>query len=180
MKTMITHTLGLCLGIAALLPDPSCAAELEHEFAGTRKCSICHRQAKQGNQYGIWQDSKHAQAFETLGSEKAKAIATCMGIDAPQASGKCLKCHSTAYYYSEAPATEKVAPEEGVTCESCHGPGKDYMRMSTMRDLAAAVAAGLILPDADSCLQCHNEESPTYKPFEFDAQWKKIEHPVPK
>jgi hypothetical protein len=91
-----------------------------------------------------------------------------------------LKCHATAYNFSEAKVTESVPVEEGVSCESCHGPGKDYMKKSVMEDKDAAIEAGLVIPDEQTCKKCHNEESPNYKPFDFAARWEEIKHPVPK
>jgi hypothetical protein len=44
---------------------------------------------------------------------------------------------------------------KGLDCEGCHGNGADYWRASVMKDRAAAVAAGLVLPDAASCRRCH-------------------------
>ena len=30
-----------------------------------------------------------------------------------------------------------------------------------------------------ACARCHNEESPTFKGFEFEERWAEIAHPVP-
>lgn len=150
-----------------------------HEFAGAQKCSICHKKPEQGEQFRIWQESKHAKAFETLGTPEAKKFAAERGVEDPQTSGKCLKCHSTAYGFSEEKVTSAIAVEEGVSCESCHGAGKDYMKKSVMEDVEAAQAAGLIIPDESTCLKCHNQESPTFKPFDFNERWEKIKHSVP-
>jgi hypothetical protein len=77
------------------------------------------------------------------------------------------------------------APEfkgEGVNCEACHGPGSDYKKMSTMKDHAQSVAAGLIDYKSEEdikkqCLTCH--ENAHDKPFDFAAAWEKVKHPVP-
>ena len=75
--------------------------------------------------------------------------------------------------------TQAIQPQEGISCETCHGPGKDYMKKSTMEDKDAAKAAGLILPDENTCKKCHNPESPNYKEFDFKTNWEKIKHPIP-
>jgi hypothetical protein len=44
---------------------------------------------------------------------------------------------------------------KGVDCEACHGNGGDYWKATVMRDRAAAVAAGMIVPTVESCRPCH-------------------------
>ncbi len=169
------------LGVFLLLVSTYVLAEdLAHEFTGVKKCSICHKKPEQGEQFGIWEKSLHAKAFETLGTDAAKQAGAARGVQDPQKDGKCLKCHSTAYGFSEAKITDAIAVEEGVSCESCHGPGKDYSKKSVMEDRDQAVAAGLIIPDEKTCVKCHNSESPNYKPFDYKEFWEKIKHPVPK
>lgn len=151
-----------------------------HEFIGAQKCSLCHKKPEQGEQYRIWQESKHAKAFETLGTPEAKVAAEKLGISDPQTSGKCLKCHSTAYWFSESKVSDAIAVEEGVSCESCHGPGKDYFKKSIMEDKNAAIENGLIIPNEATCVKCHNPESPSYKSFNFKERWEQIKHLIPK
>ena len=155
------------------------AMALDHEFAGATKCSMCHKKVEQGEQFRIWQESKHAKAFETLGTPAAKEVAAKFGISDPQTSGKCLKCHATAFWFSEEKVSEAIPVEEGVSCESCHGPGKDYMKKSVMQDRETAVAEGLLIPNEQTCRKCHNEESPVFKPFDYNERWGEIEHSVP-
>jgi len=155
------------------------AEEPSHAFVGVKVCSMCHKKDEQGRQYPIWQESPHAKAFETLGTPEAKKIGEERGIADPQQSGECLQCHSTAYWFGTEKVTEKVPVEEGVSCESCHGPGKDYMKKSVMENKEMAVAAGLIIPNEQTCVKCHNENSPNYKSFDFAEFWPKIEHPIP-
>ena len=155
-------------------------AQSEHEFVGAGKCGMCHKTEDMGGQYQIWQETKHAKAFETLGTPEAKEIAAKSGIDNPQASGKCLKCHSTAYGFSENKVTEAIAVEEGISCETCHGPGRDYMKKSVMQDKEQAQANGLIIPGEEICKKCHNPESPKFKEFDYKERWEKIKHPLTK
>ncbi len=149
-------------------------------YAGTKMCGICHKKEDSGNQLAKWQASPHAKAFETLGTPAAKEVAKKLGIDDPQKSGKCLKCHSTAYNFTEAVATEKIKPEEGVTCESCHGPGNKYKSKSIMESREKSIAAGMIYPATKSCPLCHNEQSPSFKGFDEKKFVEKIAHPNPK
>ena len=169
------------IGCLMMFFVPASPAETaQHEFVGVKKCSMCHKKPERGDQYGIWLKSKHAKAFETLGTPEAKEAGAKRGVTDPQTSGKCLKCHSTAYGFSEAEVTDAIPVEEGVSCESCHGPGKDYMKKSVMEDQSAAIANGLVIPKEETCKKCHNEESPNFKPFNFKDRWEQIKHPVPK
>lgn len=169
----------LLLTVFSILGVRPALAQFEHEFVGAAKCAICHKKPEQGEQFRIWQESKHAKAFETLGTPEAKEQAAKLGIENPQTSGKCLKCHSTAYGFTEAMVTDAIPAEESVSCESCHGPGKDYMKKSVMEDPDAAIEAGLVIPDEKTCQKCHNAEAPTFKGFNFAEYWEKIKHPVP-
>ncbi len=169
----------LTLGMALAISGVALAETPEHEFVGVQKCALCHKKPEQGEQVKIWQETAHAKAFEVLATPAAKETAAKLGIDDPQKSGKCLKCHSTAYYFTEQQLTQAIQPEEGISCESCHGPGKDFMKKSVMEDKDAAKAAGLIIPDESTCKKCHNPESPNYKDFDYKTNWEKIKHPVP-
>ena len=157
-----------------------------------KKCAMCHKKAEKGNQYGVWQTMNHAKAYETLGTDEAKTIAAKLGIENPQASGKCLKCHSTAYFFTEEVQTEEITVENGVSCQSCHGPGADYKKKTIMMDRDASIAAGMIYPAKEkSCTMCHNEESATWNPerytlpdgsktgFDAAQAYEKIKHERP-
>ena len=37
----------------------------------------------------------------------------------------------------------------------------------------------MIIPNEETCIGCHNEESPTYKEFKFDEYSEQIAHPIP-
>ncbi len=167
--------------ILTFLLSLSLEAEYKHAFTGASKCRVCHMSKKKGSQYGVWKESKHANAYLTLTAPEAKAVAgkAGQGGKPPQETPACLKCHVTAW---DAPAEllgSRYSREEGVTCESCHGPGKDYSPIKIMRDQALAVENGLIIPKKEDCLKCHNKESPTYKPFDFDTFWAEIVHDNP-
>ena len=48
-----------------------------------------------------------------------------------------------------------------------------------MKDRAKAIAAGLVQPAPQSCLLCHNKESPSFKGLKYAEMVKKIEHKNP-
>ena len=193
MRQRFVLAVGLMLGAALVSASGSFAAERDAaNYVGPKMCSICHKSEDSGNTYGKWQASPHAKAFELLGTPEAKAAGAKVGVDNPQTSGKCLRCHSTAYNFTESAATEKIKPEDGVTCESCHGPGKKYMAKSTMEDHAKAIEAGLVYPASKSCEMCHNDQNPTWKPdryttkdgkkvgFDYEQAYAQIAHSDPK
>lgn len=167
-------------------------------YVGTKSCGMCHKKEDTGNQLAKWQASPHAKAYEMLASPEAKTVGAKVGVNDPQKSGKCLKCHATAYNFTEdlqvkaaEGSTAKIVVEDGVTCESCHGPGKNYKSKATMEDQKKSIAAGLIYPATTSCTLCHNEQSPTWKAdryttkdgksvgFDAEQAFEKIKHPNP-
>jgi len=175
-KLSLALTLAMSTALTARADDRDPA-----NYVGTKTCGICHKQEASGNQYGIWQNGPHAKAFDVLGTPAAKTMGAKFGVADPQTSGKCLKCHSTAYNFTETIATDRIKPEDAIGCESCHGPGKKYLAKTTMQDRTKAVAAGLVYPADQSCQLCHNDQSPTWTgSFDKDAMVKKIAHPDPK
>jgi Zn finger protein HypA/HybF involved in hydrogenase expression len=178
-------TLGFILSVLAQTGDPA-------KLVSVKKCAMCHKKADKGNQYGKWQSLAHAKAYETLATEEAIAVGAKLGITDPQSSGQCLKCHSTSYYFTEERQTEEVALENGVSCQSCHGPGADYKKKSIMQSREESIANGMVYPAKDkSCTLCHNDTSPTWKPdrytlpsgettgFEVKQAYEKIKHERP-
>jgi hypothetical protein len=150
------------------------------KYVGAVACAkMCHKTAKKGEQLRIWQESAHAKAYETLATPEAKAVGKKQGIEDPQESDAWLACHTTAHGAPDELKGRKFSHAEGVGCESCHGPGSLYKKLKVMKDREQAIANGLIIPDASTCTQCHNEKSPTYKPFDYEERWKEITHPKP-
>jgi hypothetical protein len=84
-------------------------------------CVKCHEK-----QVEIWEKTKHYQTFKTLSKKaKAKEIAKIMGVD-PRKIKKdklCAGCHFTIGVKAG-----KVRPISGVSCESCHGPSRDWLK----------------------------------------------------
>ncbi|NQT92472.1 MAG: cytochrome C554 [Lentisphaerae bacterium] len=179
--------------VAIMLAGSGFGAERDASlYAGTKSCRMCHKKEATGNQYGKWQKAAHSKAFETLASAEAKAVAAKLGIADAQKSGKCMKCHSTAYNFSEKVQTAKIPVQAGVSCESCHGPGKNYKSKTVMQDHDKCIEKGMVYPATKSCELCHNETAPSWKPDRyttkdgkkvgFDAKqaYAKIKHPNPK
>jgi hypothetical protein len=157
----------------------SARAEEKRKYVGVDGCKQCHTDDKKGNQVGQWMKSKHAQAFDVLTSDKAKEVAKKAGVEDPQKSEKCLKCHVTEAGLDKSLLAESYKANQGVQCESCHGPGDDYSDAIVMKDRKKSIENGLVIPDEKTCTKCHNSESPTFKSFDFKEFFPKISHPNP-
>ena len=173
--------------IAVFLFISSSALLAQHKYVGAKKCGMCHKSAKIGKQYKIWKSSEHADAFKTLQTAEADSIAKKEGFKTKASeTPKCLKCHVTAYGVKKSLIKHSFKAKDGVQCESCHGAGSDYAKMSIMKNTSKSVAKGLKIYDHDKnkikamCITCHNAENPTYKGFDFDKYWSKIKHYIPK
>jgi YVTN family beta-propeller protein len=129
-----------------------------------------------GYQLSLWRMSRHAQAYASLSKPKADEIAKAMGVAGdPQTSPACLKCHATGGG-PQAPRAKGFSHREGVSCESCHGPGSEYSTEAVMRDGVAAHKAGLRPVTEKTCAACH--ASAHGKPFDAKAAMAKIAHPT--
>lgn len=183
--TLVVVVMGIALLVVSALGQGQAepagkASKATFKYIGAKGCKMCHNSAAQGKQYEIWTASKHSQAYAVLASPEAKKVASAKGIADPQKDEKCLKCHLTAYNAPAEMLTKTYSIEEGVSCESCHGPGEKYKAMNVMKDKKLAMENGLIIPDEKTCKGCHNPESPTYKEFKFEEAKKLIAHPKPK
>lgn len=175
----------------AQAPAGKAAVGKVHKYGGPAKCRSCHGKDGIGDQYEEWKESKHAKAWETLATDKAKEWAAKAGIADPQQDERCFKCHVTGHGAPASVLGLQYRKEDGVTCEACHGPGMDYRKKKVMMDRDLAVANGLILQSEKVCTTCHNDESPAWDParytlpgggkagFHYEQAVKAIAHPVP-
>jgi hypothetical protein len=138
------------LVLVAFVALAATAASAEPTYIGAAKCKMCHKVA-----YTSWEGMAHAKAFDNLKTDEEKA------------NPQCLSCH----------ATGKSADFPGVQCEACHGPGSEYKSMKTMKDREASVAAGLIIPNENTCKGCHVGEAPHDLPaFDYATAKEKGVH----
>ena len=169
--------------LTAYLILPAQLSAQPYSYEGTAVCGMCHKTEKSGNQLKIWQDSKHAQAFKALQTPAADKVAAGKGFKTKAAETKeSLKCHVSGYGIDKALVGAKFKVEDGVQCETCHGPGSAYKNMAIMKNKPEAQKKGLMVhaDAAKFCTTCHNAESPFFKAFKYDEMWKKIAHPTPK
>ncbi len=163
--------------------DTAAAEDAKRKFVGANKCKVCHKKEAAGAQYIKWSESAHAGAFATLASPEALEIGKKVGVEKPQEADTCLRCHVTGHGAAAELLGPKYAKEDGVGCESCHGAGGDYYKKKTMKGITAgeieAATVGFERPTQETCEGCHNDESPTFKGFDFEKQSKTIAHPWP-
>jgi hypothetical protein len=178
MKNIFVAVLVLCFVVLTT------TGFAQNKYVGIKACAPCHKSEKTGNQFGIWQKTKHAEAYKVLTTAKADEIAKAKGLKtAAAASPECLECHTIV---ADAKIVDKTFDaKDGVQCEMCHSAGSAYKSMAIMKDKTKAIAAGLSeYKDEASiekkCLTCHNDKSPTHKEFKFKDMWAKIKHPLPK
>lgn len=163
-------------------------------YVGSKSCKKCHSAV----QHKSWAKTKMGQAFETLKPGIAKEMKEKHHLDATKdytQDATCLKCHTTGFgeaggYVIPDPddkkAVRKAKRLEGVGCESCHGPGSEYNKLfkeilvsRRKYKVEELYAAGLHKITKDTCIACHNEESPTIDagtPFDFETMKDKDLH----
>jgi hypothetical protein len=177
----------LCiLGFASAAPRSARQEGTVNRYIGADKCKNCHQSDAAGNPYAHWQKAGHSRAFEVLASDAAMAAAKARGIEEPQKDGRCLKCHVTALGVPAEALKKGFDATKGVQCETCHGPGEQHMKArfaaaaqgGAEPGAVQAIPAGEIVAKVDeqTCRACHNEESPTYKPFCFKERLAAIAH----
>ena len=142
---------------------------LQHgQVVGSKECIECHE-----SEIKAWQETQHFHNRDLHTDERAAEIAKNMGISSPtkiRTSGLCIQCHFTVQRLGSNPA--RVI--DGVSCESCHGGAKDWLKTHNSGDrrepddsasaresrVAQATEAGMIYPEqihevAANCFSCH-------------------------
>lgn len=179
--------------VGAALVTASATAQ-ESDYVGHKKCKMCHNKKAEGAAWSQWSASSHANAFASLFSDAAKKYATEAGLATPASeSSQCIRCHVTGYDADKNAFHPAGAKENGVQCESCHGPSSKHLaygkKMMMKKDnIDPSIPTDIIRPDEATCLKCHNEESPAWKPekyeledgtktgFDFEQAFEKITH----
>jgi len=177
---------GAVLVAFAALPNawPARAQQRSPVYVGARVCGRCHSGPEAGHQFSVWLRSKHSMAYATLAKPEAKKIAELSGIrEDPQDSFTCLGCHSSGAQAEDWEKDDTFRIEDGVQCETCHGPGSEYMAEDVMADRQAAMEAGLRIPNRNICSNCHKEKGThvavLHSPqFDFVKWIPRIAHPL--
>ena len=177
MRSVQVLAIAAVAGILAVAQPPK-----KPVYMGARACGGCHYGPGMGNQYSLWLHSKHSMAYATLAKPESLRIAAISGLrQAPQEAAICLGCHATGSQAEDWEKDDDFRIEDGVQCETCHGPGSEYMPETVMRNRQAARKAGLRMPTEQDCLVCHIEkgshvavlQSPT---VDLKKRKKEIDH----
>jgi hypothetical protein len=135
---------------------------------GSCSASACHggvAPAKNSrilqNEFSTWvvQD-KHAQAYDALQNPIARRMGLILGIGNPASEAKCLACHALAP--SKLERGREFEINEGVSCESCHGPSSAWLGPHSTRGWSRkqSLALGMydtedLISRAEKCATCH-------------------------
>ncbi len=126
-------------------------------FVGPSQCTSCHEHEDEKD----WADkrdgnpgNRHIDALNLLSRPNSDAYAKAVGLaNVYDTSGICVKCHATVV---------RGSADYGVSCESCHGAGADYLAPHQQKgSYEKAIALGLKdvwrKPDTwvSDCLSCH-------------------------
>ncbi|MEP6663175.1 MAG: cytochrome c family protein, partial [Verrucomicrobiota bacterium] len=126
------------------------------KILGAENCTECH-----ASMVEAWKLTHHFDTFNTMHRRpEAKEIAAKMGMRRIKDESLCLKCH----YTNKADENGKVTAISGISCESCHGAGKDWNKVHNAKDdpdrLVKAEKLGMLRPGnyyhvAANCFSCH-------------------------
>jgi len=151
---------------------------------GVESCEKCHAAEIQ-----TWKATPHHDTFLTLHRKKeAQQIASKLGISSFKTDSNCVQCHYTMKQVGGLPVSTNgsaisndlshaVEAISGVSCESCHGPAKDWLtvhndyggpgvtRLTESKEhrhsrLSQSIKSGMRNPAnlylvAQSCYRCH-------------------------
>jgi len=176
---ILSRSLILGVGLALLAASVAAAPP---SYVGAKKCRACHIK-----QFQSWEKTKMAHAFELLRPGAAAAAKKKANLE-PQKDythdQKCVGCHTTGFGQPGGFVSLEQTPGlVGVQCESCHGPGSEYLKEGAMTlknkeyKRAGLVKVGLVIISADTCTSsCHNTKSPfVSKDYVFDYAKRRSE-----
>jgi hypothetical protein len=136
------------------------------KIVGPNACAECHKQEAEA-----WKGTHHFKTFREMPRRKeANDIAEKMGVQRIRSESLCLTCH-----YTVQDKENKKQPIAGISCESCHSAGEDWIKVHSQYSgktekteskaeaearLKLADAKGMIRPSslyrlAKNCFGCH-------------------------
>jgi hypothetical protein len=90
------------------------------KIVGPNACAECHKQEVEA-----WKGTHHFRTFREMPrNTEANEIAEKMGVRRIKSESLCLNCHFTVQQMNN-----KEEPISGISCESCHGAGQDWIKV---------------------------------------------------
>ena len=155
MKRVLLSLFGIwVLGSLAVAQNPRLNPA---HVMGAQACSECH-----GKEVDAWRTTSHFKTFKELEKRPlANKIADNLDIDDFQSDSMCIECHFTV----QKKGARDVAIS-GISCESCHGAAKDWIKEHNKEKVSRAERkgvsekAGMLYPEniyavASNCYDCH-------------------------
>ncbi len=154
--------------VALLLPvSPAGAAPRADKVGGPESCAECHIQ-----EIEAWKMSAHFKTFNKLHQRpETSVMLERLGLGPIKHERQCMDCH-----YLGKQAENETQAVAGISCESCHGAGQDWVQTHgdygkgftkatesaehRRARLAQAANAGMITPGnlyvlGANCYSCH-------------------------
>lgn len=98
-------------GLALWLCVPSDLPAQPNRYVGPARCYSCHIELAKP----VW-ENRHKPSVHRLDQPAAAKFALALGYGGNTRGPRCAECHAPAV----------PGPPAGVSCETCHGPGRDY------------------------------------------------------
>ena len=90
------------------------------KIVGPNTCAECHKQEAEA-----WKGTPHFKTFREMPRKaEAKKIAEKLGLRRIKSESLCLNCHFTVQQKNN-----KEEPIAGISCESCHSAGQDWIKV---------------------------------------------------
>ncbi|HEX2366155.1 MAG TPA: cytochrome c family protein, partial [Bradyrhizobium sp.] len=136
------------------------------KIVGPNACAECHKQEVEA-----WKGTHHFRTFREMPrNTEANAIAEKMGVRRIKSESLCLNCHFTVQQKNN-----KEEPISGISCESCHGAGQDWIKVHSgfsgkkeqtetkaeeearwkLADSKGMIRSGSLYQLAKNCYSCH-------------------------
>jgi hypothetical protein len=140
--------------------------EVSGMFVGSIGCksSSCHGGAgEKRSQFITWsRQDFHTRSYAILLDARSTRIAEAVGIGDAPSNTRCTVCHSPMQSIPPERFAPAGHPDEGVSCESCHGAAGSWLRGHTRPDwtYGMRVSAGMhdlrnLYMRANACVACH-------------------------
>lgn len=167
MKKGLRITSSAVLVALLLSGSPAGATPRADRVGGPESCAECHIQ-----EIEAWKLSAHFRTFNDLHRRpETAAMLERLGLSRIKHEKQCMDCH-----YLNRQEEEGIKSTSGISCESCHGAGQDWVQthgdygkgLTKITESAEhrrarqqqAITAGMITPDnlyalGANCYSCH-------------------------